>query len=84
MIVLKDFILREDKKKYTAGDNFPRETISSDRVAELIAKGYLKGEDETVVEIKQEDDGETEITPEKPAKRSTEKKTSTRKRTKKG
>ena len=80
MIVLKDFILRENTVKYNAGDNFPRESVASYRIAELVAKGYLKGEDEALVKVAQ-DDAEGEP----PAKKTAAKKsTSTRKRTKKG
>ena len=84
MIVLKSFILRENGAKYNAGDDFPRETIASYRVAELIAKGYLQGEDDAIVEKKQADDA-AEAEAEKPAKKSTKKTTSTtKKRAKKG
>ena len=47
MIVLKSFILRENLKKYNAGDNFPRESVSPARIAELVQKGKLKPESET-------------------------------------
>lgn len=79
MKVLKDFILRENTMKYTAGDNFPRESVASFRVAELVAKGYLQGEDEAQIEVKQEEAEEAD----KPAK-TAKKKTSTSRRAKKG
>lgn len=85
MIVLKSFILRENAKKYNAGDDFPRETVASYRCAELIAKGYLKGEDDAIDNSKQEEAAD-EPAAENPAKKSAKKTTSTAKkaRAKKG
>lgn len=80
MIVLKSFILRENAKKYNAGDDFPRESIASYRVAELVAKGYLKGEDDAIDNMKQEEAKE-EPEADKPAKKSAKKTTSTAKKT---
>lgn len=84
MIVVKDFFLRENKAKYNAGDIFPRDIIASERLAELTAKGYIKGGDDAMnVDDKQEEGTDAETETESKAK-STKKTSSTRKRTKKG
>lgn len=78
MIVLKSFIARENLVKYNAGDDFPCDNVPSYRIAELVAKGYLKGEDEAQLNITP--DAEVE----KPAEKSATKKTPAKKRAKKG
>lgn len=75
MIVLKSFILRENLKKYNAGDNFPRESVSPARIAELVQKGKLKPEKSEAPAA--DDTAESEST--KPAKSTTTRKPRTKK-----
>lgn len=41
MIVKRFFIDRDTMKEYHAGDDYPRDGVSSERIAELIAKNCL-------------------------------------------
>ena len=40
--VIKYFIDRDTMKEYHAGDEYPRDGVSSERIAELVSKGYLE------------------------------------------
>ena len=50
MIVKRYFIDRDTMKEYHAGDDFSRDGVSSERIAELIAKNCLAEEDAPKVE----------------------------------
>ena len=50
MIVKRFFIDRDSMKEYHAGDDYPREGVSDERIADLITKGCLSEEDTPKVE----------------------------------
>ena len=50
MIVTRYFIDRDTMKEYHAGDDYPRDGVSSERIAELVAKNCLAEEDAPKVE----------------------------------